>query len=69
MLPDLVEACRACGAFALILEPDADDPEAEGLEGLGFVPSTRSVQPATSVRVDLQGSEEDVLGRMHQKTR
>jgi len=69
MLPDLVEACRACGAFALILEPDADDPEAEGLEGLGFVPSTRSVQPATSVRVDLQGSEEDVLARMHQKTR
>jgi lipid II:glycine glycyltransferase (peptidoglycan interpeptide bridge formation enzyme) len=69
LLPDLVEASRAGGAFALILEPDAGDPEAVGLEGLGFVPSTRSVQPATSVRVDLQGSEEGVLARMHQKTR
>ena len=69
MLPDLVEASRAGGAFVLILEPDADDPEAEGLEGLGFAPSSRSVQPATSLRVDLRGSEEDVLARMHQKTR
>ena len=69
MLPELVEASRASGAFALILEPNADDPEADGLAGLGFTPSAMSIQPATSLRVELRGSEEEILDRMHQKTR
>jgi lipid II:glycine glycyltransferase (peptidoglycan interpeptide bridge formation enzyme) len=69
VLPELIAGSRAAGAFTLILEPDADDPEARDLAGLGFVPSARSVQPATSLRVDLQGSEEEILARMHQKTR
>lgn len=69
ILPDLIEACRARGAFALILEPDADDPDAHDLVDLGFVAAARSVQPATSLRVDLHGSDEEVLARMHQKTR
>jgi lipid II:glycine glycyltransferase (peptidoglycan interpeptide bridge formation enzyme) len=69
IVPDLVRASRAGGAFALILEPDADDPEARELAGLGFRPAARSVQPATSLRVDLRGSDDEILARMHQKTR
>jgi lipid II:glycine glycyltransferase (peptidoglycan interpeptide bridge formation enzyme) len=69
ILPDLLEASRAAGAFVLVLEPDDGDPEAGALAELGFVPSARSVQPTTSLRVELAGSEEEILSRMHQKTR
>jgi lipid II:glycine glycyltransferase (peptidoglycan interpeptide bridge formation enzyme) len=69
MLPDLIEACRAGGAFGLIVEPDVGDPEAQDMPGMGFFPAARSVQPATSLLVDLRGDEDEILGRMHQKTR
>jgi lipid II:glycine glycyltransferase (peptidoglycan interpeptide bridge formation enzyme) len=69
LLPTIIEAARDAGTFALVLEPDADDPQAVDLEALGFVRAARSVQPATSLRVDLRGEEAEILGRMHQKTR
>jgi lipid II:glycine glycyltransferase (peptidoglycan interpeptide bridge formation enzyme) len=68
-LPALGEACRARGAFALVIEPDAGDPEAAALTGLGFLPAARTIQPRTTVVVDLRGTEAEVLSRMHQKTR
>jgi lipid II:glycine glycyltransferase (peptidoglycan interpeptide bridge formation enzyme) len=69
ILPDLVDAARRQGAFALVLEPDTDDANAEDLTSHGFSPAARSVQPSTSLRVDLRGDEAQILGRMHQKTR
>ncbi len=68
-LPALIETARSSGAFALLIEPDLDDPNAEQLPALGFVPAVRGVQPKTSLIVDLSGSEETILARMHQKTR
>jgi lipid II:glycine glycyltransferase (peptidoglycan interpeptide bridge formation enzyme) len=69
LLDDLIQAAKSTGAFVLILEPDAGDPEADALEAHGFVRSARTIQPRTSLRVDLSGTEEAVLARMHQKTR
>ena len=69
LLGDLAEASRSAGAFVLILEPDADDPAGADLAAHGFVRSARSVQPSTSLRVDLTTSEDGMLARMHQKTR
>ncbi|HKY83561.1 MAG TPA: peptidoglycan bridge formation glycyltransferase FemA/FemB family protein [Anaerolineales bacterium] len=69
LLPELVQACRVRGAFALVVEPDIADPLASSLANLGFLPSTRSIQPRTSLLVDLRGSEDEILARMNQKTR
>ena len=69
LLGDLIEAARRSGALVLVLEPDAGDPEAASLAGHGFVRARRSVQPMTSLRLDLLGEESEILARMHQKTR
>lgn len=71
LLPDLDTVCRGAGAFALKIEPDGpEDPGlAADLQAHGFRPSPHSIQPRRSLIVDLRGSEEDVLARMHQKTR
>lgn len=64
-------ACRARGAIFLKIEPDLPDTPAHTatLAGLGFHPSPQTIQPRRSLIVDLRGTEEDVLGRMRQKTR
>jgi len=71
LLPALDALCRSRRAFALKVEPDA--PEVSGLAAAlsahGFLPSRHSVQPRRTLIVDLSGSEDDVLARMHQKTR
>jgi lipid II:glycine glycyltransferase (peptidoglycan interpeptide bridge formation enzyme) len=69
MLEDIAEAARSAGAFVLILEPDAGDAEAGHLDGYGFARSPRTIQPSTSLRVDLRDPEDQILARMHQKTR
>jgi peptidoglycan pentaglycine glycine transferase (the first glycine) len=71
LLPQLEEACRAHGALALTVEPDEAEPSEVGahLSSLGFRPCPRPIQPRRTLLVDLQGSEDDVLGRMSQKTR
>jgi lipid II:glycine glycyltransferase (peptidoglycan interpeptide bridge formation enzyme) len=71
LLPELDAACRSAGAFALTIEPDApDDPIlARQLESLGLRHSRQSIQPRRTLVVDLHGSEDDLLARMHQKTR
>jgi len=71
LLPELDAACRSLGAFALTIEPDAPDDAAAALElGYhGFRPSRQPIQPRRTLLVDLSGSEDEMLGRMHQKTR
>ncbi|MHB0874666.1 MAG: lipid II:glycine glycyltransferase FemX [Anaerolineae bacterium] len=74
-LPRLLDAvhaaCRGAGAFALKLEPSWRDGAAarETLARLGFRPSPQTVQPPSTVLVDLGGAEADVLARMRPKTR
>ncbi|MGA2111335.1 MAG: peptidoglycan bridge formation glycyltransferase FemA/FemB family protein [Anaerolineales bacterium] len=71
LLPDLDALCRQRHAFALKVEPDLpeDSRLQAGLMELGFRPSAHTVQPPRSIVVDLQPSEEEILGRMKQKTR
>lgn len=71
LLPALLAACRRQGAFALKIEPDRwmPDPSETELPKLGFTPSPHEVQPRRTIIINLDGSEEDILGRMKQKTR
>jgi lipid II:glycine glycyltransferase (peptidoglycan interpeptide bridge formation enzyme) len=75
-LPELVRAVhRATGATFLRVSPGlADQPEVrDGLRAAGFValPDFWSLwnTPRNIMRLDLQGSERDVLGRMASKRR
>lgn len=68
-LSAIVAAARRAGAFALLVEPDLGDPAGRDLAAHGFRPAVRSVQPKTTLIVDLQGAEDELLQRMHQKTR
>jgi lipid II:glycine glycyltransferase (peptidoglycan interpeptide bridge formation enzyme) len=71
LLPDLDQLCRQRGAFALKVEPDHLQPPS--LEALlsdhGFRPSAQSIQPRRTLVIDLEPGEEEILARMHQKTR
>jgi peptidoglycan pentaglycine glycine transferase (the first glycine) len=74
-LPDLLieldTLCQQRHAFALKLEPDAmSDPTIdERLKDHGFTPSPHTIQPRRTLIVDLRGDEDQILARMHQKTR
>jgi peptidoglycan pentaglycine glycine transferase (the first glycine) len=63
--------CRQRGAIALKVEPDEPDSDAvrERMHGLGFRPSTHTIQPHRTLIVDLTPDEDEVLMAMHQKTR
>lgn len=71
LLPALDELCRAQRAFALKIEPDEEqNPEtAQLLRQHGFSPSGHCIQPRRTLIIDLHGTEEQILARMHQKTR
>ena len=71
LLPQLDSLCRSRRAAFLKVEPDiTDDPAAaESLRRLGFGPSSNTVQPPRTIKVDLRGSEDDILARMKPKTR
>ena len=71
LLPTLDELCRKRKAFALKIEPDAieDDALSEKLIAHGFHPSPHTIQPRRTLIIDLRGSEDEILARMHQKTR
>jgi len=70
-LDQAVDAARDVGAFALVIEPQADDdaPMREALRSARFVPFECDVQPRRSIVVSLEGAEEEILARMKQKTR
>ncbi len=68
--PAVDRVCRQRRAVFLKVEPDGtmDAPPEDSFDFSGFTPAT-SIQPRRTVVVDLQGREEDWLGRMKQKTR
>ena len=71
LVPSLLSLARTLRCFVLKLEPDAPDgsPLADQLRALGFAPSLHAVQPRRSLVVDLTPPEDEILARMHQKTR
>ena len=71
LLPQLDALCIQRRAFVLKIEPDADwDPKlAERMRVHGFTNSHHYIQPHRTLIVNLQGDEDQILGRMNQKTR
>jgi lipid II:glycine glycyltransferase (peptidoglycan interpeptide bridge formation enzyme) len=71
LMANLREAATQAGAFVLKVEPDAPDGESieAELQRHGFQPSPHTVQPRRTLVVDLRGSEDELLARMHSKTR
>lgn len=68
--PALHRLCRARRAVLLKVEPDAWEPAGELSECFtGFIGGADPVQPRRTVVISLEGSEEDWLARMKQKTR
>lgn len=75
LLRELVAAldrtCRSRRAIFLKVEPDWEDsPEArELLRAAGFIPSFQTVQPRSTIRLDLTPEPEELLARMKAKWR
>jgi lipid II:glycine glycyltransferase (peptidoglycan interpeptide bridge formation enzyme) len=71
LLPELDALCRDHGAFACKIEPDLawDEDFARMLQSEGFRASQHEVQPRRTLVVDIGGDEDEILARMHQKTR
>ena len=71
--PEIHALCRKNRAVFLRVEPDfwQGTPEADELEYSmeGFIPAFATVQPPRTIVVPLEGSEDDWLARMNQKTR
>ena len=65
--------CRSRHAVFLRVEPHEweDTPEAKSLMDTmeGFRPAFATVQPPRTILIPLEGSEEDILKRMNEKTR
>jgi peptidoglycan pentaglycine glycine transferase (the first glycine) len=63
--------CRQQHAVFLKVEPDVWEPATDEFlrKMTGFTAESRTVQPRRSILIDLDGSEEDWLARMKQKTR
>lgn len=68
---EILPYCRKHGAVVLKVEPDAWEEEEDHLtlQMPGFIPEGIPVQPRRTLVVSLEGSEEDWLARMKQKTR
>jgi lipid II:glycine glycyltransferase (peptidoglycan interpeptide bridge formation enzyme) len=62
-------ACRKRRAVFLKVEPDLWEGAAADPPPPGFQLSPHAIQPPRTIVVDLGGSEEQILGRMKQKTR
>lgn len=67
---ELDQVCREERAIFIKVEPDIWEPEAAQAlaEQSGWI-KTHPIQPRRTVIVSLNGSEEELLGRMKQKTR
>lgn len=71
LLARIDETARARGAAFVKIEPSlADGPENRALPAsLGFRPSTQTVQPRSTITLDISGSEDEILARMKSKWR
>jgi peptidoglycan pentaglycine glycine transferase (the first glycine) len=71
LLPELDSLCSQKRSIALKIEPDENiDPALQTkLHENGFLTSPHFIQPATTLVVDLRAEENEILARMHQKTR
>jgi lipid II:glycine glycyltransferase (peptidoglycan interpeptide bridge formation enzyme) len=71
LLPEIDKICRSHNAILLKIEPDHDElaDQTQSLREFGFHLSAHSIQPRRTLVVDLQGTEEEILSRMNQKTR
>ncbi len=71
LLPQLDIICRQHRAFALKVEVDDnfDSTSVEHLQTHDFSSSPHIIQPRQTLIVDLRGEEDEILARMHQKTR
>jgi peptidoglycan pentaglycine glycine transferase (the first glycine) len=67
----LHRATRRRRAWACWVEPEARDGTevAEVLADIGYVPSSRTIQPRSTILVDLTPSEDDIMMAMKSKTR
>ena len=66
---DLDELCRSRGAIFCKLEPDAWETDPPIPLSPGWVRSPHNIQPPRTLVVGLRGTEDEILGRMKQKTR
>jgi lipid II:glycine glycyltransferase (peptidoglycan interpeptide bridge formation enzyme) len=70
LIKELDEICRERHAIFLRIEPDAWEGDQVDLSGLtGNLKPASPFQPRRTVLVSLEGSDEDILSRMKQKTR
>lgn len=69
--PQVDALCRRYRAVFLKVEPDLwEDADPEGaVPPPGFRPSPHAIQPRRTLVVSLEGSEDEILARMKQKTR
>ena len=67
----MCDVARQEGAFALKIEPDLLDTAVnrQWLSAAGFHPSLQTIQPRSTVVVDLQPDEDTILARMKSKWR
>ena len=67
---EIDQACRRNRAILLLAEPDAWEGQSMPAYDIpGFQPASSGIQPRRTIVVDLSGDEEELLGRMKQKTR
>ena len=63
------QVCKSRNAILLKLEPDLWLGERGEFPWSGFVPSAHAIQPPRTIVVDLDRSEDEILGGMKSKTR
>jgi peptidoglycan pentaglycine glycine transferase (the first glycine) len=71
LLSDLDVICKKHRAFAMKVEPDENESveKMQRLLDQSFTRSRHTIQPRTTLLVGLTGDEDQILARMHQKTR
>ncbi len=71
LLEAMAVECRRMGAATLKIEPDLPDTAVNrrALARHGFAPSRQSVQPRSTVLLDIEGDEDAILKRMKSKWR
>lgn len=69
IFPEIEEVCRGNKAIFLKIEPDLTEGDRRYAPVLPDLRATKPIQPRRTVVVSLEGSEEDILSRMKQKTR